>query len=225
MKYFSCEGRFSRLYTYHIQLLMHFTRVKMLNIPYYLFQSIDKMAFIVQKREYEHQMSSLFHHSLIKIIVLHHLDDLKIAWEIFISNEIFTVPPIENDQYAPSSSHPSTSIPPSHPIVHGSSSDQSPSYISPPSSPSHIETGSPSRVEISEPQKTKWVEIEPLAKTYQRGHRKVFAPHIVGGTLPSISTKQAKKGKKKMTEANIEAEIRHRRRTSMRQNNIFILLT
>ena len=37
MKYFSCEGRFSRLNTYHIQLLMHFTRVKMLNIPYYLF--------------------------------------------------------------------------------------------------------------------------------------------------------------------------------------------
>ena len=34
LKYFSCEARFSRLYTYHIWLLMHFTRVKMLNIPY-----------------------------------------------------------------------------------------------------------------------------------------------------------------------------------------------
>ena len=33
MKYFSCEGRFSRLYTYHIRLLMQFTRVRLLNIP------------------------------------------------------------------------------------------------------------------------------------------------------------------------------------------------
>ena len=33
MKYFTCKGIFSRLYTYHIRLLMHFTRVKMLNIP------------------------------------------------------------------------------------------------------------------------------------------------------------------------------------------------
>ena len=34
MKYFSCEVIFSRLYAYHIWLLMHFIRVKMLNIPY-----------------------------------------------------------------------------------------------------------------------------------------------------------------------------------------------
>ena len=33
MKYFTCEGRFSRLYSYHIRLLMHFTRVRMLHIP------------------------------------------------------------------------------------------------------------------------------------------------------------------------------------------------
>lgn len=62
MRYFTSEGRFSIIYTYHIQLLMHFTRVKMLNIPYYRFQSINKMAYIVQKREYEYHMSSIFHH-------------------------------------------------------------------------------------------------------------------------------------------------------------------
>ena len=47
MKYFTCEGRFSRLYSYHIRLLMHFTRVKMLHLPYYLYRSIDKMSYIV----------------------------------------------------------------------------------------------------------------------------------------------------------------------------------
>lgn len=52
MKYFTCEGRFSRLYTYHIRLLMHFTRVRMLNLPYFLFRNIEKMAHFVQKKPY-----------------------------------------------------------------------------------------------------------------------------------------------------------------------------
>lgn len=34
MKYFSCERRFSCLYAYHIKLLMHFTMVRMMNLPY-----------------------------------------------------------------------------------------------------------------------------------------------------------------------------------------------
>lgn len=45
MKYFTCEGRFSRLYTYHIRILMHFTRVKMLRIPYFLLRNIDQFCF------------------------------------------------------------------------------------------------------------------------------------------------------------------------------------
>lgn len=52
MKYFTCEGRFSRLYYYHIRLLMHFNMVKMLHLPYYFYRSIDKISYIVQKRDY-----------------------------------------------------------------------------------------------------------------------------------------------------------------------------
>ena len=111
-------------------------------------------------------MQIIFHHSLIKIIVLHHLKQLNIPWSSFIANDIFTAPPIQHAQDVPSSSHPSTSIPPSQPTVHASSSDQSPSSISPPSSPSHIETGSPSRAEINEPKQANVVEIDPLEKTY-----------------------------------------------------------
>lgn len=36
INYFTCGGRYSRLYSYHIRLLMHFTRIKLLNLPYYL---------------------------------------------------------------------------------------------------------------------------------------------------------------------------------------------
>ena len=38
-------------------------------------------------------MNSLFHHSLIKIIFLHHLKQLNIPWENFIEIEVFTSPP------------------------------------------------------------------------------------------------------------------------------------
>ena len=44
MRYFTCEGRFSRFYKYHVRLLMHFTGVKILNLPYYLYKSLDKMV-------------------------------------------------------------------------------------------------------------------------------------------------------------------------------------
>ena len=43
MKYFSCEGRFSRLYAYHIRLLMHFTRVRMMNLPFFICRNIERM--------------------------------------------------------------------------------------------------------------------------------------------------------------------------------------
>ena len=84
----------------------------MLNIPYFLFRDIEKMAYIVQKRDYDHQMRSLFHHSLIKIIFLHHLDKLNISWDTFIANDIFTAPPIQHAQAMPPPYHPSISIPP-----------------------------------------------------------------------------------------------------------------
>ena len=92
MKYFTREGRFSRLYSYHIRLLMNFTRVRILHIRYYLYRSIEKMAYIVHKRDFPWQMQSLFHHSLIKMVVMHQLQHKGIPWETFISHEVFTTP-------------------------------------------------------------------------------------------------------------------------------------
>ena len=94
MKYFTCQGRFSRFYTYHIRLIMYFTRVKMLNIPYFLFRNIEKIAYIVQEKPYPQQMSSIYHYSLIKMIVLHHLNLLNTSWDTFIANDIFNGPQI-----------------------------------------------------------------------------------------------------------------------------------
>ena len=46
MKYFTCEGRYSRLYTYHVRL-MNFTGVKVLKFPYYIYMSMEKMSSVV----------------------------------------------------------------------------------------------------------------------------------------------------------------------------------
>lgn len=115
IKYFTCEGRYSRVYSYHIMLLMHFTKVKLLNLPYYLFWSIDKMAFVVKKRSYAHQVQSLFHHSLIKMIVLHQLEQQGIPWEVFISHDVFANPQAFIQQTFPTTSHSRTFTSPSSP--------------------------------------------------------------------------------------------------------------
>ena len=71
MKYFTYEGRYSRVYTYHLRLLMHFTRVKALDLPYYLYRIIMKISFVAQRRSFHQHMCSFFHHSLIKMVIEH----------------------------------------------------------------------------------------------------------------------------------------------------------
>ena len=124
MKYFTCEGRYSKLYSYHVRCLRHFTRVKMLHLPYYLYRSIDKMSSVVQRRTYSQKMQSFFHHCLIKMVVLHQLVQKCIPCEVFIADEIFTSPQPHHQTKFPSSSHPPPSHPPSPPIDHASSSTQ-----------------------------------------------------------------------------------------------------
>ena len=80
MMLFTCEGHFSRLYQYHIRLLMNFTAVKSLNMCNYLFKSVSKMAEKIHEKGRDHE-DSIFHHSLIKIIILHELQEKQITWE------------------------------------------------------------------------------------------------------------------------------------------------
>ena len=92
IRYFNCEGRFSRLYAYHIRLLMHFMRVKIMNIPYFMCRNIEKMTTLVQKKTPEQQHNNIYHYALIKIIVVHQLGLQGISWEDFISRDFFTAP-------------------------------------------------------------------------------------------------------------------------------------
>lgn len=83
MKYFTCDGRFSRLYQYHVRLLMHFTYVKVLKLPHYLYRSIVKMVEkVLRLGKYHHD--NLFHHGLVKILAFHQLAQINLSWDGFI---------------------------------------------------------------------------------------------------------------------------------------------
>lgn len=122
MKYFTCDGRFSRVYSYHIRILMHFTTTKLLHMRYYLCKIIEKISSIMKKRPPAQQMSSLFHNSLIKVIVSYQLEQKGIPWEVFITHDDFTTSPSIPLQSFPSSSQNPPHTPPSPSIDLGSSS-------------------------------------------------------------------------------------------------------
>ena len=89
MKYFSCEGRFSRTYAYHIRLLMHFTKVQMMNIPIFICRNIERMNTFMQHKTPQQQLNNLYHFALSKILVVHQLGVQGITWDDFISRDFF----------------------------------------------------------------------------------------------------------------------------------------
>lgn len=106
IKYFSCEGRFSHLYAYQIRLLIYFTRVRMINLPYFICRNIEKMTTLVQRKPPHQQYNNIYHFALIKIVVLHQLSLLNVSWEDFISHEVPTgslaPPPVFHEAGEPS---------------------------------------------------------------------------------------------------------------------------
>ena len=82
-RYFTYEGRYQKVYSYHFKLLLHFTGMISLDLSYFLFQSVAKMANKVQLKSQQCQ-TSLFHHGLIKLIVLHEIKRIHKEWSSFL---------------------------------------------------------------------------------------------------------------------------------------------
>jgi hypothetical protein len=82
-RYFTCEGRFDRVYPYHIRLLMHFTGKKPLNLPFFLYRSLEKMADNIQAKA-DQPGNNLSHLSLIKLLVVEELRHLNKDWDSFL---------------------------------------------------------------------------------------------------------------------------------------------
>jgi hypothetical protein len=84
-QFITCEGRFRLVFLYHLCLLMSFIGFP-LNMPYYLLRSLYKMGKRFRKQRSD---SSLFHHGLIKIILMHQLQSQNDCWDAFITRNGF----------------------------------------------------------------------------------------------------------------------------------------
>ena len=71
------------VYSYHLRLLLHFVGKGSLELPFYLHRILGKMSdnFEIKKEGNE---TSLFHHGLIKLLVLEELKRLERDWTSFL---------------------------------------------------------------------------------------------------------------------------------------------
>jgi hypothetical protein len=91
-QFITCEGRYGLVFLYHVRLLMHFIGFH-LNMSFYLLRSLYKMSKRYKKQNLD---SSLFHHGLIKLLLVHHLKTLGDDWDGFVArNGFVTVNPVE----------------------------------------------------------------------------------------------------------------------------------
>jgi hypothetical protein len=89
-QFITYEGRYGMVFLYHVQLLMHSIGFH-LNMPFYLLRSLYKMSKIYKKKILD---SSLFHHGLIKILLVYRLETLGDDWDRFLSrNSFYTMIP------------------------------------------------------------------------------------------------------------------------------------
>ena len=80
-QFITCEGRYGLVFLYHVQLLMHFIGFH-LNVSFYLLRSLYKMSKRYKKKSLD---SSLFHHGLIKMMLVHHSKILGDDWDGFLA--------------------------------------------------------------------------------------------------------------------------------------------
>ena len=81
--YITYEGRYNRVKIYHFKLMNHFTRRNPLNLAFYLYKSMTKMAHHVRS-EPTKIASRLYHHGLIKLIVQELLQRRNVTWTFFL---------------------------------------------------------------------------------------------------------------------------------------------
>ena len=94
-QFVTCEGQYRLVFLYHLRLLMNLMGYPF-NMPFYFHQSLYKMA---KRFKREKADSSLFHHGLIRLIVVHHLNPHGDSWQDFISQNGFAdVKPIQFDK-------------------------------------------------------------------------------------------------------------------------------
>ena len=78
-KFLTCEGRYTILYHYHFKIIAHLRHGHLINIPYFLYGMPNKMASHMLRSK--HPASSISHHGLIRLLVLHSLERQGRRWD------------------------------------------------------------------------------------------------------------------------------------------------
>jgi hypothetical protein len=84
-QFVTCEGRYGLVFLYHLRLLMIFIGYP-LNMPFYFHRSLYKMSKKYKRHKAD---NSLFHHGLIRLIVVYQLNLLGDSWKAFIARNGF----------------------------------------------------------------------------------------------------------------------------------------
>jgi hypothetical protein len=84
-QFVTCEGRYGLVFLYHLRLLMNFMGYP-LNMPFYFQRSLYKMSKRFKRQKAD---NSLFHHGLIKLIIVYHLSLHGDSWRAFIARNGF----------------------------------------------------------------------------------------------------------------------------------------
>jgi hypothetical protein len=79
----TCEGKYSTFKAFHFCLLAHFQFGKPLNFPFYFLKSLEKISSHVHKNV-TNPHHNLFHHGLIKLLVISELKKQGRTWEDFL---------------------------------------------------------------------------------------------------------------------------------------------
>ena len=81
--YITCEGRYNRVMIYHFKLMNNFTGRSPLNMSFYLYKILTKMAHQVRAKPTK-IASRLSHHGMIKLIVLELVQRMNVSWTYFV---------------------------------------------------------------------------------------------------------------------------------------------
>ena len=77
------EGKFTVFKVFHLRLLAHFVNQQFLNFPFYFLKILEKMSSQV-RRNIVNPMGSLYHHNLVKFLILRQLKERNQNWENFV---------------------------------------------------------------------------------------------------------------------------------------------
>jgi hypothetical protein len=107
-QFVTCEGRYGLVFLYNLRLLMIFIGYP-LNMSFYFHRSLYKMS----KRYKRHKAdNNLFHHGLIKLIVVYHLSLLGDTCKAFIARNGFEdIDPIQVDKPVVTETKVESSVP------------------------------------------------------------------------------------------------------------------